>query len=383
MAFAVVGLVILALLAAAWRWLPALLREEQTLSGDLVTFPQFDCRYLKPEPPWETEDATIRHSLKALLVMQRTAPTSFLALLAKDYKNQAPTDAEVQAEALRRLGDYFNKDNLEWEEREPGQLAGQPAQRLVFRGETAGHSMSGECDLLIAGCRAYVFLAWAPADQVQTAAQEFPELLTRFSLLSKTKAPAPRESATKSFGSPGLPYVVDDDSGLWDRWTPPTDFDPAAVLALVARDRDETGKVRSDRIAPATALILVLKPGHADLAAAVKAARGHLEAQQKELYPQTTFEPVGEESTGKVDHVGTEPGQILRLHVQNAEKRQRFFQFGVVRRPEQTVVVQCECSWEQREAWQPRFDQLLGSLHPRDDHKERTAQNHGGDKGGP
>jgi hypothetical protein len=99
-----------------------------------------------------------------------------------------------------------------------------------------------------------------------------------------------------------------------------------------------------------------------------------VEAQQKVLFPTTTIALVGgksapesaTETTPKrgnrsalTNRVGDVPGQIDFLHVINGEKRQRYVVLAVIHRPERIIALECECSWDSREVWQPGFANLL------------------------
>src|SRR5262249_57759082 len=96
----------------------------------------------------------------------------------------------------------------------------------------------------------------------------------------------------------------------------------------------------------------------------VAAARAHLEAAQKKVYPGTTTEEVEdkERTPERPDEIGNLRGQLLRLHVKNAEARERLVSLAVVQQPEHVLVVQCECDWRRRTYWEVNFTQLLRQL---------------------
>jgi hypothetical protein len=101
-----------------------------------------------------------------------------------------------------------------------------------------------------------------------------------------------------------------------------------------------------------------------NLAAAVRAAQSHLDVEQKVAYPETTMEPVREraltsEPSGPMGQVS---GRVVCLHIRNGETRQRFVLLGVIHRPDQVLVLQCESAWQDRAKWESRFDQLLSTF---------------------
>src|SRR4029077_20096042 len=123
--------------------------------------PKLNLQFIEPASPWEEEEGPARASFKAALVLRRTNPSAWMVLFAKDYKDHLPADAELRDEAIRRLGSYFNKENLEWEQEVDSSLADLRAQHLVFRGEINNTSMSGECYCAPQQGLAHWLLTWA------------------------------------------------------------------------------------------------------------------------------------------------------------------------------------------------------------------------------
>jgi hypothetical protein len=314
-----------------------------------------------PDQPWEGDQGSIKQSLKPLLLlaMHRSKPTAWLALLARDYKDVVPPDRELREEAVRRLGGYFQKDNLEMEQREDAELAGLRAQRLVFRGEVADAVMSGECYILFHQGNAYWFVTWAPVSEVEEAREEFADLRKRFGLL-KDRNDRTDQRPTRGFQGSKAGYTLQGSGSVWEEWTPATDYDRDADLALVGKQSPEEGGDRRHPKIAATVVVLVLKGAPSDRQAALKAARDHLEADQKTLYPETTLTPLPEKAPA--DRVGQAPGLAVPLHVKNGEKRQRYFLLAVVPQSERALVLQCECAWQDRETWGPKFEHLLDTF---------------------
>ena len=92
--------------------------------------------------------------------------------------------------ALRRLGNYFNKENLESEQAADGTLAALPAQRLVFRGEVEKTSMSGECYSVTHRGLTYWLITWTPTSVASPpVTEELNDLRKRFSFLKKNGEP--------------------------------------------------------------------------------------------------------------------------------------------------------------------------------------------------
>ena len=153
----------------------------------------------------EDDSPGLRRGLKPELAMHRTSPSAWLALLIKDYKDHTPPDPEVREEALGRLGSYFNKDSLEFEQAADATLAQLRAQRLLFRGEVENQPMSGECLILAHQGFAYWLLAWAPADQAASVPKELDGLSKRFGLTKDRKAWKEKPAQVLAYDAGPLP----------------------------------------------------------------------------------------------------------------------------------------------------------------------------------
>src|SRR5262249_28757841 len=150
--------------------------------------------------------------------------------------------------------------------------------------------------------------------------------------------------------------TLQDEDGLWSEWKPAKDYDPAADLALYVKEEGPSKDSAKAGQVVATVLLLLLKP-EADLDAAVRAARAHLQEQQKNLGLPTAIEPVVEKEAPAApgNLVEKLKGRLVRLQVQLGETQQRFVAQGVVRQPERVLVLQCECDARYRADWEPRF----------------------------
>ncbi len=343
---------------AAWKWLPGLMHEDKGATGAWVEFPQFNCRFLKPGLPWDKEDGKIKRGLEAVLVMHRTGPQAWLALLAKDYKDHTPRDSTVRDEATRCLGGYFHKDSLEWEQAEDSELAGQRAQRLLFRGEADNEAMRGECWILAHQGIAYWLLTWAPANVMETAGEEFADLRQRFALLNNRQDWTEKRPAIQTFHGHAIGYTLQDSEAIWKEWTPATAYGSDADLALVARESEmPDGKIA------ATAVVLILRQPQKNLDAAIKAARTHLEAEQRAIDAQNKVTRIEEQgSTVEASRVGSVPGKVIQLQVSDGDQPLRYFLLGIIHQPEQALILQCECAWRRRAVWEARLARLLGTF---------------------
>src|SRR5262249_16757469 len=92
--------------------------------------------------------------------------------------------------------------------------------------------------------------------------------------------------------------------------------------------------------------------------AAVGAARAHLLAQQKKVYPDTTLEAV-DEKANPPEEIGNMRGQLWKLKAKNTPDLDHLIYLAVINQPEHVVAVQGECDWRRRAYWAVNFTQLL------------------------
>jgi hypothetical protein len=295
-------------------------------------------------------------------------------LLVKDYRYRTPSDEEIRDEAVRRLANYFDKETLECE---PGQecvLAKQPAHRLAFRAEIEHTSMSGECQMLVHQGFAYFLVRWTPAAGPPAAHQELDRLAARFALLGDR--PDWAQKSTRLFHGNRADYVLEDTQSLWQEWSPATDYDALADLALVARERKDGESMADTRtMVAATFVVLIMSGSGDDISKVMQSAGDYLLMQQKAVYPETKIEVVsdGEEGQAEAGKIGSFAGKLQPLHVENGENRHRYILLGVVRLTDHVLVVQGECAWSKRAVWAPLFEKLLSTLKPGTDAAHQAA----------
>jgi hypothetical protein len=360
----VVSVVVVALgagLVAALRWLPTLVHQPAgpEPAGIQVRFAQFNCQYLKPGRLWSVDDGDIKRDLRAALVLRRREPRAWMALLVKDYKGRTPIDEEVREEAVRRLGGYFNSESLEQESRSDGQLAGHRALRLVFRGEGDNQPMAGECYILVHQGLAYWLFTWAPAGRIEAAQEEFEDLRQRFTLVKEDRPGwAEERREPQEFAGRAAGYTLQDAEDVWKEQADTAAYGRDVDLVLRARESaDRTSKIL------ATVVVRVPREPAADVGEAAQEAGRHLLAEHKKLWPETTLEAItNRKQAGRTVPVGQASGRLIALHVHNTEKLQHYVLLAVVRAADGVVVVQCECAWQNRAVWEPKFGRLVGTF---------------------
>jgi hypothetical protein len=323
-------------------------------------------RFKPPDRSWK-QDGPTQLGLKVQLAMLHSQPPAGMGIFFHDYETRRPRDAEMIDQAVAKLNGYFKP--LEWQPKTDAQprLADKPALALEFEGEDPHHvQMHGECLLLTWQGYGYWFYTWAPIDRVGEAQIHLDTVRQGFSLLNRREGwkerPPDMETATLDAAPYQLSYV----KGLWKKKAKVEGHDPLADLILEGHPPKEARHAGT-----AANVQVLLLPEASDLPAAVKAARDHYLAFQKskegEDYPETTLEPVPDKSGVKMEKdgkVGSLEGHLLKLHVTNAESRERFVVLGIVPIPEHVLVVTCDCDWQRRDYWDQEFTPLLATLRP-------------------
>jgi hypothetical protein len=330
--------------------------DNQGPSSPSMSSPALNCQFTLPGKSWKEDPAARLFGVASVVALRRTEPNGWLNIAARDYKTRAPRDAELVDEAIERLGGFFK--NVGWSQKSDDQVAGQRAQHLAFQGDANQVVMQGDCYILSSKGIAYWIALWGPAELAASSREEFDEVRRGFSLLKEREGWTEKRPPVVIFEGNKARYWLRDTEGIWEEWRQPRDADALADMLIQAKDKVESKNDRMARV-----LVLVLQR-HADLPEAVKAARAHVTAQQRDQYPETTLDVIlgADGSRDRDDMVGEVRGHVLKLHVKNTKVRERFLVLAVVQVPEGDLVIQCECDWKRRSLWEADFKQLLSTL---------------------
>lgn len=352
-AFGVVGW-----LARGWLFPGNPTADNEPAPGGVHESRMYNYRFQYPPAPWKL-DAPTKLGLRTNMAFRRTDPNAWLALLTADYKDRTPTDAEMVDEGVRRLKAYF-KDSLEWEQKPDGELAGRRAQRLEFVGQVNSVDVSGAAYLLAYNGVGYWFVTWAPTASKDVVADDWDALRAGFALGKEREGWAVKPPKQLTLTGAKAPYTLRYVEGVWEKQDDPSAYDADADRALLGHDQAEP----QDADKNGTALVLLL-PGQEGLKAAVRAARDHLLAQEKKLYPECTLEeadakpPAGDRPP---DRVGNRDGRVVKLRLKIPDANDHFVYLAVVPGPGHVLVVQCECDLRRRVYWEVNFTQLVREL---------------------
>jgi hypothetical protein len=338
--------------------------SEDSTSDEANLMPaESNCRFKMPDGPWKPDDEA-RVGLRVNLALRRSKPSSGMALYYRDFKTRLPSDFEMIEEARRCLGSYFKP--LEWERKpkeDAHQLGGQPALKVEFQGRDPSQvEMSGECYMIVSRGIGYWFFTWCPNDDSDRLRPEWEALRQGFALLDRREGWKEVPPETDTLEGASLPYRLSPVKAVW-RKVKKDGYDPTADAVLLGRAPSGQQHAATD----ATVQVLLL-PRAGDLPAATKAARAHYLQHQIEAegYPETTLEVFKDKNGVDEDRdtaVGAVEGHITKLHVTNAESRERYVILAIVAsHPEKLIVLVCDCAWQRREMWDPEFTTLLKSF---------------------
>jgi hypothetical protein len=104
-----------------------------------------------------------------------------------------------------------------------------------------------------------------------------------------------------------------------------------------------------------------------DLKAALKAAREHLEAKEKDGNERAKILQAAEDGqteSGTEGDVGNRRGRMvdLKLQIGDEPEPQRYYLLSVVNDPDACYAILCECSWKSRPIWRQDFLDVLRTL---------------------
>src|SRR5262245_25093569 len=225
------------------------------------------------DKPWDHE-TNLRKGFDAVVALQRKDAKAWLGVVVRDY-GRRPRDAELIAAAKERLEDVFDNSLELGDEVQKVELAGEPAQRIIFKGKLESAVCRGECYLLSQrGLGYWVYLIAPTADAVR---KEIAELQEANVLTFVDERVGWREQPVKleTFAGNKLPVTLQAPEGVWEKF-PPFEEDDRTDLYLAGKYKQE-----KDNRKNAFAMILALDK-EADTKSALAAARDFVEKKRKE-----------------------------------------------------------------------------------------------------
>ncbi len=317
--------------------------------------------FTPPGGDWAADPDTRTALGVNVVALHRTAaPEACAALAVKDFGSRTPLASELRDQMTATLSRVL--DDLPAEPLlEPTTWAGQPAMVWKFRGQhkATGTVSAGEAVTTTFRGVGYWFYGWAAERDYDPAASA--KVRDGFRLLDGRANWAPTAASEVTFRSQAGGYRLTAYEKIWDLVPTPADG-PELELKGVLRSRGKRdfpprAEVRVWRRADAgdpmsVADALVRKENTRDA-----------EAFGKSEFTELTDPPAGDAPPGPDDLPAT---PVRRLNVtygsDDTGKTRRLLAFAAVRVGGDVVVAAASCPWDEREVWERRLVQLLGSL---------------------
>lgn len=314
-----------------------------------------------PDKTW-THDTSLKKHLGASVALKRADPEAWLAVLVKDFGGVKPRDADLIKEAKERLEDFFG-DFLELGDRvDQTELAGTTAQRLIFKGKWQPGTCRGEIFMLSQRGLGYWLVLLAPtSDTVESEVAAFQSEKNRLALVDQRTGWREQPRRIETFEGNKLAFSLQAPDGVWERFPPLAD-EERIDLYLSGKFLKE-----KDNRKNASAMVLSLARRE-DSKEALRAARDWLEKKKKDEATDASLVLAGgeeiplQEELGTVATFGNRRGRYLELRLQTREKPLSYLLLAVVPEPDKTLVISCECTWDNRLIWRQEFLDLLGTL---------------------
>lgn len=344
--------------------------EGNTTGYDEARVEDKNFAYRMPGEPWvrdpETQTAL---GATAFALRREGEPVAWVALSVSDFEHRSPMVHEMKDRMAEQLHRVFA--NLPPElPTEPATWAGHEALKCQFRGEhrTTGAVCLGEGFAMHYKGVAYWFYAWAAERDVAAVGTELDELRECFRTLDRREAWSPRVGTEIVYRSPTGKYKLGTYERIWDRpaGIDPAGEDPKAEMLL----RGEL-KGRSKRDIVPRAMLVVMnidRPGDV-----VESAREYVHARHTldaAVYGPTQIveqsgEPVGDAPIGPDSTLtSTFRLKVSRGGPKASRVSEKLVVYSAIRVEDRVIVAEASCPWSEREIWERRLIQIVGSLRP-------------------
>jgi hypothetical protein len=284
----------------------------------------------------------------------------WFALIVKDYGMHRPRDAEMVEFCTDKLEGHFGNEIELGAKVEPAKFGTLPAQKLLFRGVVKEAKWVGECYMFFNNGLAYwLFLASPEADVLEFFEGELPE--KHIFVISERRGWREQPAPTEAFATSDAKFQMTAPKGVWEGSNDPKSEDPTGVMLLAGKYRREKDNRKNARL-----LVFSLKK-EADLKAAVKAVRDHLDARFKEGNENAKVVHApdvvpGQTEIGTLEDVGNKRGRVVDLKLMFQDEPQEYMLLSVVNEPDGCHAFLCSCDWKARQIWRQDFLDVLRTV---------------------
>ena len=325
-----------------------------------------------PGGSWERDAETQSAMNVTVIALHRTeAPEAWVAFSVSDFKDRSP----MQHELRDKMNDHLQRtfDNL------PAELPLEPATwgqhknalKCQFRGtrKNSDTVCVGECYMLAykgIGYWAYTWAAERDYDAVHDELQRVREMFRTMNERDKWTDRVGNKVTYPRRGNQKYRYQLSNYEKIWNEppGLVPTDEDPKADSLLKAELRNRN---KQDRPPAATLVVMAIDDGGDPMTAAGTYVKKRHSPDPEVFGPtqitELTGEPAGDPPIGE-EATAIAP---VRLKVSpggaNASKSaEKLVVYAAIRSDNKVIIAEANCPWTQREIWERRLNQLVGSL---------------------
>jgi len=335
-------------------------------SNEIKSMNLFNFTYRQPKSPWESDIDTREALTINIVAMQRFSKGQdqdadvWFAIAAQDFKDREPRDRELREGLMKRLRAF---ENVESEEIADAKWSGQPAFAYRFKGEVGNVLMSGSCYSMRYKGIAYWFFGWTLDQNGTTHDEELTDLRERVKFMSDREKWTEKKINTKVFTAEGAKYSITDTDGLWKKQQleNPTEFDPAATIALYAEPENKDKDTRRQRTNQARLHVLVIDGGTDPLKAAKAYIQDYLGKQLEGTGAKLSINDI---DTPLPDGSGVPETDVVRFRSEIDIDRDRrlLHVISTIKVDDKIVVAWAECEDRVRQYWEPYLVRFVGSL---------------------
>lgn len=335
-----------------------------------VRVPDRNFAYKMPATGWRKDNETQNDMGVNVFALQRTdAPTGWVALAVVDYESRAPLAGELHEETVRHLHRLFQflPEELALE---PAKWGPHEARKCFFRGELKSTQAVcvGEAYAMSVKGVGYWFYSWAAETDAAALAGEFDAMRTRFRTLDqrdKWVGAVVPETTFQSVNQ-ATRFRLTSPEKIWAApHLEPTDEDPAAHLLLKGVLK---GRGRRDFNPEALAVVMVV-PGTAEAyEVAAEYVRKRYTRDPKVFGPtaisDVTGEPAGDAPAVAVAGVPTRRLKVSPGGPDASKVAEKLVVFAAMKSGDAVVIAEANCPWSQKDVWERRLVQFVGTLRP-------------------
>jgi len=334
-----------------------------------VRVPDRNFAYTLPATGWRKDNDTQNELGVNVFALQREGtPAGWVALAVIDYETRDPLPGELQEETQRHLNRAF--EDVPSLTAEPAKWGPHAARKCFFRAVHKGTQVACVGDAYAMSFKGvgYWFYAWAAEADAAALASEFDAMRERLRTLDQRAKWVAAATADATFRGvkPSSRFRLTSPETIWAAPPlEPTVEDPAAELLLKGVLKSRT---RRDFNPEALAVVMVV-PGTAEPGAAAEEYVRKRHTRDPSVFGPTEITEVTGDVVG--DGPADKPGgpQARRLKVSpggpDASKvAEKLVVFAAMKSGDAVVIAEANCPWSQRDVWERRLVQLVGSLRP-------------------